>query len=189
MPTHNIACNTLSYVFAQMGLPAQRRARPLCGVTARSGGADIAKHLVVPANITIMNLPAKCPELNPQENVWQFIRDNCSPTAFSPTTRISSTTAAGPGEISPTCLRRSCPLDCATGRMGTNESALVLGLPCNDIYLSGIFREPPAKLNKPWDKMHTDGSDQAMHLGVCEWLEQRATRADAYCPGASYQLT
>jgi hypothetical protein len=21
-------------------------------------------------------LPAKCPELNPQENVWQFLRDN-----------------------------------------------------------------------------------------------------------------
>jgi hypothetical protein len=21
-------------------------------------------------------LPAKCPELNPQENVWQFMRDN-----------------------------------------------------------------------------------------------------------------
>ena len=21
-------------------------------------------------------LPAKCPELNPQENIWQFIRDN-----------------------------------------------------------------------------------------------------------------
>ena len=27
-------------------------------------------------DITIMALPAKCPELNPQENVWQFMRDN-----------------------------------------------------------------------------------------------------------------
>jgi hypothetical protein len=32
--------------------------------------------LVVPPNITIMALPPKCPELNPVENVWQFLRDN-----------------------------------------------------------------------------------------------------------------
>jgi len=30
----------------------------------------------VPANITIIPLPPKCPELNPVENVWQFLRDN-----------------------------------------------------------------------------------------------------------------
>ena len=29
-----------------------------------------------PANITLLPLPAKCPELNPVENVWQFMRDN-----------------------------------------------------------------------------------------------------------------
>ena len=27
-------------------------------------------------NITLIPLPAKCPELNPQENVWQFMREN-----------------------------------------------------------------------------------------------------------------
>ena len=32
--------------------------------------------LAVPANITLLPLPPRCPELNPQENVWQFIRDN-----------------------------------------------------------------------------------------------------------------
>jgi hypothetical protein len=32
--------------------------------------------LVVPANITLLPLPSKCPELNPVENVWQFMRDN-----------------------------------------------------------------------------------------------------------------
>ena len=32
--------------------------------------------LVVPANITLLPLPAKCPELNPVENIWQFMRDN-----------------------------------------------------------------------------------------------------------------
>ncbi len=39
-------------------------------------GWHLSKELVVPANITIVPLPAKCPELNPQENVWQFMRDN-----------------------------------------------------------------------------------------------------------------
>lgn len=32
--------------------------------------------LTVPANITLMFLPSKAPELNPVENVWQFMRDN-----------------------------------------------------------------------------------------------------------------
>jgi hypothetical protein len=30
----------------------------------------------VPGNITIIALPAKCPELNPVENIWQFMREN-----------------------------------------------------------------------------------------------------------------
>jgi hypothetical protein len=29
-----------------------------------------------PSNITLMPLPAKAPELNPVENVWQFLREN-----------------------------------------------------------------------------------------------------------------
>jgi transposase len=32
--------------------------------------------LDIPANITLLPLPPKCPELNPVENVWQFMRDN-----------------------------------------------------------------------------------------------------------------
>ena len=39
-------------------------------------GWHMSKRLVVPGNITIVPLPPKCPELNPQENVWQFLRDN-----------------------------------------------------------------------------------------------------------------
>ena len=35
-----------------------------------------SRALVVPGNITLMPLPAYAPELNPVENVWQFIRDN-----------------------------------------------------------------------------------------------------------------
>ena len=32
--------------------------------------------LIVPDNLSIIALPAKCPELNPVENIWQFMRDN-----------------------------------------------------------------------------------------------------------------
>ena len=32
--------------------------------------------LKVPENTTLLFLPSKAPELNPVENVWQFMRDN-----------------------------------------------------------------------------------------------------------------
>ena len=35
-----------------------------------------SKRLVIPSNITLMPLPAKAPELNPVENIWQFVREN-----------------------------------------------------------------------------------------------------------------
>ena len=39
-------------------------------------GWHMTDKLAIPPNITIVPLPAKCPELNPTENVWQFLRDN-----------------------------------------------------------------------------------------------------------------
>ena len=36
------------------------------------GAAD----LVVPANLTLLPLPPYSPELNPVENVWQYLRQN-----------------------------------------------------------------------------------------------------------------
>src|SRR3954449_11775309 len=35
-----------------------------------------ATDLVVPDNLTLVLLPARAPELNPVENIWQFLRDN-----------------------------------------------------------------------------------------------------------------
>ena len=32
--------------------------------------------LVIPPNITLVSLPPRSPELNPVENIWQFMRDN-----------------------------------------------------------------------------------------------------------------
>ena len=34
------------------------------------------KDLVVPDNLTLVLLPARAPELNPVENIWQFLREN-----------------------------------------------------------------------------------------------------------------
>jgi transposase len=39
-------------------------------------GWHLSAKLTVPDNITLMPLPAKSPELNPVENIWQFIREN-----------------------------------------------------------------------------------------------------------------
>ena len=47
-----------------------------CALLVDQAGWHVSQRLIVPANITIVPLPAKCPELNPVENVWQFMRDN-----------------------------------------------------------------------------------------------------------------
>jgi transposase len=39
-------------------------------------GWHLSNNLIVPENISILPLPAKSPELNPVENLWQFMRDN-----------------------------------------------------------------------------------------------------------------
>jgi transposase len=39
-------------------------------------GWHLTPKLKLPANISVIAIPSKCPELNPQENVWQFMRDN-----------------------------------------------------------------------------------------------------------------
>ena len=39
-------------------------------------GWHLSARLVVPNNITIIPLPPKCPELNPVENIWQYMREN-----------------------------------------------------------------------------------------------------------------
>ncbi len=38
-------------------------------------GWHVTTKLSVPDTITLVPLPPRCPELNPVENVWQFMRD------------------------------------------------------------------------------------------------------------------
>jgi transposase len=40
-------------------------------------GWHLSAKLLEPANITVLPLPPKCPELKPAENVREFMRDNC----------------------------------------------------------------------------------------------------------------
>jgi len=39
-------------------------------------GWHVARELALPANITPILLPSRSPELNPVENVWQYMREN-----------------------------------------------------------------------------------------------------------------
>jgi DDE superfamily endonuclease len=39
-------------------------------------GWHVSPKLRVPDNITLLPFPPRSPELNPVENVWQFVRDN-----------------------------------------------------------------------------------------------------------------
>ena len=39
-------------------------------------GWHTSSKLDVPENITLVPLPSRSPELNPTENIWQYMRDN-----------------------------------------------------------------------------------------------------------------
>jgi transposase len=39
-------------------------------------GWHMSRALAVPQNITLLALPPRSPELNPVENIWQYLREN-----------------------------------------------------------------------------------------------------------------
>lgn len=43
-------------------------------VVIDGAGWHTAKALRTPGNITLLKIPAYCPELNAQENIWQYMR-------------------------------------------------------------------------------------------------------------------
>jgi transposase len=45
-------------------------------VIVDQAGWHMSEKLAIPDNITLMALPPRSPELNPVENIWQFMRDN-----------------------------------------------------------------------------------------------------------------
>src|SRR4051794_7001659 len=72
-------------------------------------GWHLSHRLIAPENITLVPLPPKCPELNPMENIWQFMRDNWISNRTFASSKIFSTTAALHGANSSTCPGRSSP--------------------------------------------------------------------------------
>jgi hypothetical protein len=45
-------------------------------VLCDGAGYHVANNLTVPENITLIKLPPRSPELNPIENVWEYLRGN-----------------------------------------------------------------------------------------------------------------
>ena len=65
--------------------PCRMLTRKPCNCTSKKyraallldrAGWHITNHLMVPANITLIFLPSRAPELNPQENIWPCLRAN-----------------------------------------------------------------------------------------------------------------
>ena len=69
-------CNTQAMGMHLAEISARVTPGKHCALLLDQAGWHTTGRLAVPSNITIVPLPAKCPELNPVENVWQFMRDN-----------------------------------------------------------------------------------------------------------------
>ncbi len=70
-------CNTEAMSLHLAAISAKIAAGGHPALLVDQAGWHLSAGLIVPDNISIVPLlPAKCPELNPQENVWQFMRDN-----------------------------------------------------------------------------------------------------------------
>jgi hypothetical protein len=87
----------------------------------------LSDKLIVPPNITLVPLPPKCPELNPVENVWQFIRDNwLSNRVFRSYGDILEHCCFAWNKLRQSALDPLCRSDCAIGLSGSDQWDLVL---------------------------------------------------------------
>jgi len=85
-----------------------------------------AKELRIPANISLLPLPPRSPELNSQENIWQFMARTDCQTETSNRLTTSSITPATPGTHLSANRGRSCPSTGATGPPSVTH--------CEDLY-------------------------------------------------------
>lgn len=89
-------------------------------------GWHLTPKLAIPDNISIIPIPSKSPELNPQEMSGNSCATTGSRTGCSAPTKRSSTIAATPGTNSSNNLGGSCPSACEIGPMGSDQRVLVL---------------------------------------------------------------
>ena len=80
-----------------------------------------AKDLKIPRNLSLLPLPPRAPELNPQENIWQFMRQNWLSNRISNPSTTSSITAATPGTPSSISPGKSCPSHAAIGLSSVSQ--------------------------------------------------------------------
>ena len=66
--------HAMSAPLAEIGLAIDPGAHAV--VILDRAGWHTSSKLEVPHNITLLALPPRSPELNPVENLWQFLRDN-----------------------------------------------------------------------------------------------------------------
>jgi transposase len=69
-------CNTEAMTLHLAEIATQIAPGAHAAILLDQAGWHLSRRLEVPSKITLIPLPAKCPELNPQENVWQFMREN-----------------------------------------------------------------------------------------------------------------
>jgi len=69
-------CNTAAMALHLEEIAAAVAPGAHAAVIVDQAGWHFSNALEVPDNITLLPLPPKSPELNPVENVWQYMRDN-----------------------------------------------------------------------------------------------------------------
>lgn len=69
-------CNTQAMQWHLEELSSQVAAGAHAVVILDQAGWHTSSKLDIPANITLVPLPPRSPELNPVENIWQFMREN-----------------------------------------------------------------------------------------------------------------
>ena len=118
-------CNstTMEMHLAEISLAVAQGAHAVL-LMDQAGWHSSAK-LDVPDNITIVLFPSRSPELNPVENVWQFLRDNW----------LSNRVFTSHDDIVDHCCEawnklvdppgQSCPSACAIGPIGHDHRELV----------------------------------------------------------------
>jgi transposase len=75
-------------------------------------GWHVAKHLEVPANITLLHLPPYSPELNPVERVWAYLRSHyLSNRVFKDYDELFEVTGAAWNRLEQERLKSICHTD------------------------------------------------------------------------------
>jgi hypothetical protein len=76
----------------------------------------------MPSNVSLLPLPPRAPELNGQENIWQFMRQNWLSNRIFKSFDDTSITAPTPGTHSSTNPGRSCPSRDPTRQQSVTQS-------------------------------------------------------------------